>query len=425
MAVGRRSRRARRLARSGRQLRGVGRTTACAWPPGATVVLALIGSSWSCWPPARRAGAASGRRPRPGTGRAPAVAAMSWLRTVRVSADAAGPARGRDGRRGLAGVVGVHVVLRRLPFFTMAMTHATFPGVVLAALAGVSLFIGAAAFGLVVVVLSSPCSGAPTGSTRRPRPASCWPAASPSACCSSRPSPASPGPHRVPRRLDAHRPAADLLDHRAVGRGSCWPCSPRLHKELVLGAFDPGGPPPSATRCWLLDVAAARRHRAHRRDRHPGRRHHPGRGPDRAPAADRPPLDRPARRHRWRWPPASAPQRRRSAWPSPAVATSPPAPTIVLVAAALFAVSLGSSPPPRAARPPAGLKNCSPRLWTLSQVVAPAPNRHRFGAERSGDEAIAPTACDRLQSADRRPRTRNATPRLAPALAVRRPSGQP
>ena len=33
----------------------------------------------------------------------------------------------------LCGLVGVHVVLRRLSFFTMAMTHATFPGVVLAA----------------------------------------------------------------------------------------------------------------------------------------------------------------------------------------------------------------------------------------------------------------------------------------------------
>jgi manganese/iron transport system permease protein len=52
----------------------------------------------------------------------------------------------------LCGVVGVHVVLRRLSFFTMSLTHATFPGLVLAALAGVSLFFGTAAFGVVVVV---------------------------------------------------------------------------------------------------------------------------------------------------------------------------------------------------------------------------------------------------------------------------------
>jgi ABC-type Mn2+/Zn2+ transport system permease subunit len=53
----------------------------------------------------------------------------------------------------LCGLVGVHVLLRRLPFFTMAMGHATFPGVVLAAVAGVNLFLGAGVFGALVVVL--------------------------------------------------------------------------------------------------------------------------------------------------------------------------------------------------------------------------------------------------------------------------------
>lgn len=52
----------------------------------------------------------------------------------------------------LCGVVGVHVVLRRLSFFTMAMTHATFPGVVLAALVGVDLLLGSGAFGVLVVL---------------------------------------------------------------------------------------------------------------------------------------------------------------------------------------------------------------------------------------------------------------------------------
>lgn len=52
----------------------------------------------------------------------------------------------------LSGLVGVHVVLRRLAFFTMAMTHATFPGVVLAALVGVDLLLGSGLFGLLVVV---------------------------------------------------------------------------------------------------------------------------------------------------------------------------------------------------------------------------------------------------------------------------------
>jgi manganese/iron transport system permease protein len=52
----------------------------------------------------------------------------------------------------VSGVIGVHVLLRRLPFFTLAMGHATFPGVVLAALAGVNLLLGAGAFGMLVVV---------------------------------------------------------------------------------------------------------------------------------------------------------------------------------------------------------------------------------------------------------------------------------
>jgi manganese/iron transport system permease protein len=52
----------------------------------------------------------------------------------------------------VAGVVGVHVLLRRLPFFVVAMSHATFPGVVLASVAGFSLFLGGSGFGLVVVL---------------------------------------------------------------------------------------------------------------------------------------------------------------------------------------------------------------------------------------------------------------------------------
>jgi manganese/iron transport system permease protein len=43
-------------------------------------------------------------------------------------------------------------VLRRLSFFTMAMTHATFPGVVLAALVGVDLLLGSGLFGVLVVL---------------------------------------------------------------------------------------------------------------------------------------------------------------------------------------------------------------------------------------------------------------------------------
>jgi ABC-type Mn2+/Zn2+ transport system permease subunit len=50
----------------------------------------------------------------------------------------------------LAGLVGVHVVLRRLSFFTMALSHATFPGVVAAAIVGVDIYLGGAVAGIVV-----------------------------------------------------------------------------------------------------------------------------------------------------------------------------------------------------------------------------------------------------------------------------------
>ena len=52
----------------------------------------------------------------------------------------------------LAGLVGVQVVLRRLSFFTMALTHATFPGVVAASIIGVNIFLGGVAAGAVVAL---------------------------------------------------------------------------------------------------------------------------------------------------------------------------------------------------------------------------------------------------------------------------------
>ena len=53
----------------------------------------------------------------------------------------------------VAGAVGVHVLLRRLPFFVVAMSHATFPGVVFGSLLGVSLFAGGALFGVAVALV--------------------------------------------------------------------------------------------------------------------------------------------------------------------------------------------------------------------------------------------------------------------------------
>jgi ABC-type Mn2+/Zn2+ transport system permease subunit len=49
----------------------------------------------------------------------------------------------------LTGLVGVHVVLRRLSFFTMTMSHATFPGVVAASLLGVNIYLGGVLAGLL------------------------------------------------------------------------------------------------------------------------------------------------------------------------------------------------------------------------------------------------------------------------------------
>lgn len=53
----------------------------------------------------------------------------------------------------LSGALSVHVMVRRLPFFVLAMSHATFPGVVLAALLGFNLFLGGAVAGLSVVAV--------------------------------------------------------------------------------------------------------------------------------------------------------------------------------------------------------------------------------------------------------------------------------
>ncbi len=51
----------------------------------------------------------------------------------------------------LAGIVGAQVMMRRLSFFVAGLSHATFPGVVIASLFGVSLFVGGAVAGLAVV----------------------------------------------------------------------------------------------------------------------------------------------------------------------------------------------------------------------------------------------------------------------------------
>lgn len=53
----------------------------------------------------------------------------------------------------LAGLVGTVVVLRRRAFFTTALTHATFPGAMVAAALGVSVVLGSAVFSILLVAL--------------------------------------------------------------------------------------------------------------------------------------------------------------------------------------------------------------------------------------------------------------------------------
>ncbi|MCU1350947.1 MAG: ABC-type transporter, integral rane subunit [Acidimicrobiales bacterium] len=53
----------------------------------------------------------------------------------------------------LAGLVGVHVVLRRLAFLTDTLTHTVFPGLAIAFALGASLFVGALTAGLTSAVL--------------------------------------------------------------------------------------------------------------------------------------------------------------------------------------------------------------------------------------------------------------------------------
>ncbi len=53
----------------------------------------------------------------------------------------------------LSGIVGTLVVLRKRSFFTVALTHATFPGGVVAAILGLNILFGAAVFSVLLVAI--------------------------------------------------------------------------------------------------------------------------------------------------------------------------------------------------------------------------------------------------------------------------------
>jgi ABC-type Mn2+/Zn2+ transport system permease subunit len=140
----------------------------------------------------------------------------------------------------VAGAVGVHVLLRRLPFFVVAMSHATFPGVVLGSVLGVSIFAGGAVVGVAVALLI-----VALGSLRQIDDSSaigivlagCF-------AVGVLVLSAQPG---ASRDLSAFLVgsivtvnAADLVTTAVVGVVLVGVLA-AFHKELVLGAFDPGG----------------------------------------------------------------------------------------------------------------------------------------------------------------------------------------
>jgi ABC-type Mn2+/Zn2+ transport system permease subunit len=153
----------------------------------------------------------------------------------------------------VAGVVGVHVLVRRLPFFVVAMSHATFPGVVLASVAGVSLFLGGSAFGLVVVV-----AVVVLGRSKVLDDATVIGVVLAGSFAlgvlilSARPSSSKDlSAFLVGSVLTVER--SDLVTTAVVGTVVLLVLA-ALHKELVLGAFDPQGAAAAGYRTALLDL---------------------------------------------------------------------------------------------------------------------------------------------------------------------------
>jgi ABC-type Mn2+/Zn2+ transport system permease subunit len=152
----------------------------------------------------------------------------------------------------IAGVVGVHVLLRRLPFFVVAMSHATFPGVVLASVLGVSLFVGGATFGFVVVA-----AALVLGASKVLDDASIIGVVLAGSFAlgvlvvSARPSSS--------RDLSAFLVGSVLtvtggdIAATVVSGVVVLTLLAALHKELVLGAFDPTAAAAHGYRAWILD----------------------------------------------------------------------------------------------------------------------------------------------------------------------------
>lgn len=154
----------------------------------------------------------------------------------------------------LGGVVGVHVLLRRLAFLSEALQHTVFPGIAIAFLTGQSLLLGALAAALLTIVLLVLLA-------RRPR-------VDPDAALAVLIAGAfALGVVLVSRRPGFQHDLTSLLFGRilavdtrqlletALVTVACITVVAALHKELVLLAFDPAGASSLGYRTRWLDVA--------------------------------------------------------------------------------------------------------------------------------------------------------------------------
>ena len=154
----------------------------------------------------------------------------------------------------LCGAVGVHVLLRRLSFFTLALSHATLPGVVVASLIGVSLFLGGAVSALALVVAVGVVGSARRLDSSTATGVVLAAAFSLGVLLQSAQSGAS-------RDLTAFLvgdvltvSVADLVTTAAVGVAVALILG-AFHKELVFSAFDPEGASAAGFSTLRLDLA--------------------------------------------------------------------------------------------------------------------------------------------------------------------------
>ncbi|WP_433041806.1 metal ABC transporter permease [Dactylosporangium sp. CS-033363] len=153
----------------------------------------------------------------------------------------------------VCGLIGVHVVLRRQAFFTMAMTHATFPGVVIAAVTGLNLYLGGFAAGVLAAL-------AVTALSRRRGHDSSTATAVALAAGFALGAALMAAQDGFTRDLTAYLTGSiltvgtqDLVVAAAVTAAVALVLAV-LHKELLFTAFDPGGARAAGYRTGAIDL---------------------------------------------------------------------------------------------------------------------------------------------------------------------------